>query len=448
MLRPIAALTAVLLVLSLSTSAVAGDKWAVVFAPGVYEALDDSPYHLAGTKRLRSRLLGSGFDERRIRLLANGSPEASGPATSAALEKTLTELSRQLQPEDLLLVVVASYGIHDREMGDFVCDVATTKADIAALAGGTPPLSLVSVNKLIGWMIRAPKSVDQCLIIDGTATDAGFEDRLVTPFGRSSRTQRDRQFVFFGRTGELKSIRKPPETRTIFMQSILDGLSGHADFNDDGEISVLELAEYSRYFAAADRVTLPRLSGNSSRDFVLGTFDPKLKNADLSIELRIRLAETLLNSARTALLLERDIEGARNATRRALEYGITGPLHDEITMMMLTSKVLDGHFAEAWKDSQSLKQPLLIFAQKDIDIEVNGATVGQFDAGKMGLITHTAPGFAWLKTTYSPVWKNGRLTFTESATNGWVRTASLSGPAPENSTGDLVKALTPSIVGD
>lgn len=421
----------------------AADGWAVVFAPGNYESLPNSEYHRVGANRLRNRLLKAGFDKQRVRILAGGMPDVSGPATSESLRETVLDLTSKAQDGDLLLVVVASYGAHIRGR-DYVCDTTATARQIAAFAGDDKtdtPDSLIPVRNIADWMFELSEKAHQCLLVDGAATDSGLDHHIANPFGTASSGASSRQYAMFSQTGKLKLIGSPQETRTVFMQSLLDAFAGHADFNGNDSVSVLELTDYMRLFAEEEHAATPRLAGGSSLDFALASVDSDTKNDGLSVELRQRLAETLLTSARTALLFERDVDGARGATRRALEYGITGPLHDEIAMMMLTLKVLEGQFDEAWNDSQKLGQPLLVYAPQNLEIKAGEKTLGMFDAGRMGLITKTAGAWARLQTIYKPAWKNDRLTFEETETTGWILGAELAKAPQESSAAELLDAL-------
>ena len=149
----------------------------------------------------------------------------------------------------------------------------------------------------------------------------------------------------------------------------------------------------------------------------------------------------MLKSARTALLFERDIDGARNTINRAAEYGITGPLHDEIAMFLLTLKALDGKLEEALSDAQQHQQPLLVMAPKTLDIKGGEETLGQFNEGTLGLVTKTSGQWARIKTIYTPVWKNDRLSFEQKKSTGWVEITDLNRPKEPTPARELIKAL-------
>lgn len=425
-------LAALAVTLALNASAafadddITGERWAVIFAPGKYAELPESETHAAGAKRMHSRLLKSRFAADHIVLLTGD--EADSDGLLAAVEK----LAGTVKTNDVLLVAVHSYGVHDGKL-DYITTSSTSEADLAAAARGRAPDSLVPVARLAAEMAQAV-TTQQVLLVDGyTNADVKVESTLTEQFGLGELPLKNGQCVLLNRSAASK------KGRTEFVAAVCDALSENADGNGDELVSRSEFTEHVKLYEKTEK--LAGVHSVELDDFSLAGAGPG--DADsFSREQRDSVATALLKSSRVLYLIENETEEAQKTLKRAVAYRPSTRIRGEIVGMLLTILASQGEFEQAWKEAEGLDSDLLYFVSNELNIQSGDDILGKLQPGELVRFSQRSDEWFQPVARYKVTFRKGAVAFTSVPTppDGWVDSEAMRPAEPV--TDDQVRSLT------
>ena len=376
----IAAASLVLAGAGFAASAAAGDG-VVLFAPGEYAHRGDGSFHARAAEQMHQRLLKAGIPEDRMAGLRGKE------ATAQAFRDALAEMTDTTGPEDLLLVVICSHGVHFDDR-DYV------------LAADTPANPGQETSKANGRIIAIPDVLQEMavsasnrrlLIVDGAAeSDPSLADATVR-FGRLPLQTADGQWVILNRANRL-SRRGDQPPLTDFFWSLLDGITLHADGNRDGSVSLLELADYAKLYAEEQHNPVPRIAGKTTGDIALlptsaaddGTFPREALAAN---------ARRLVAEARKTLLLEADVRAGLALLDRARRLCDDPDLTRQIDEVSVTAGILNGEADRVLPLAEDAGPTYAAVLPRDAGVYASGAAKASqpLPAGTVVEITNRVP---------------------------------------------------------
>lgn len=423
MKRSIAVLAVSCLIAAAAPATFAESKtvhWAVLLdLPGTAGAAQPSP-----TLQLATHLEKSGFSKDRISHLSMSQPET----TIQTMLKTVDRIASKMPAtdakgnpvENVLLVLVTGRGLHINRT-DFLQAGPIADDQWSTLNPAAP--SLLPLSDFLKRLGRIPTK-RQCVVFDGASVSGKAPEALTSAFGSQTLPVNDGQSVMLNRAPALNDT----GDMTAFIHGVLHALRGHADANDDNSISLLEFSEYMAHYAVMKDIQSPRTFGRAFDVFEVAR---RLANGDDEIgrsrELRDALATRLIDAARTALLLEGDINAADSSAKRAAEYAVSSELKDEAAMLLLTVMVARGKFAEAWAESQKRKLPLLVFAPHEIEVRADQEKYGKVARGELIEVTEVSTGGGWVQAAriLKVSVQSGAEKVASRTTKGWIATDKL-----------------------
>lgn len=441
MTRSIAFLAVNCVILATATSSFAESKtvhWAVLLdLPGSVSSNHDAARR-SPTLQLATHLVKSGYNKDHICHL-NTSPSQT---TVQSLLKTVDDVASKMQPTDadgnsvdnVLLVLVTGRGLHLNQV-DFLqaCPIADDQW------GELAPESLLSLSDFLKRLSSIPTK-RQCVVLDGASASGKAPESLTAAFGTQTLTVNVGQSVMLNRAPALDAA----GIMTAFTDGVLHALRGHADVNDNNSISLVEFSEYMARYAAMNQIPSPRTFGSAFDVFEVSR---SLNRVDDEItrsrELRDALATRLIDAARTALLLEGDINATDASAKGAAEYAVSAELKNEAAMLLLTVLAARGKFTEAWAESQKRELPLLVFAPHEIEVQAGQESYGKVARGELIEVTEVSDSGGWarakriLKISVQP----GAEQVASRTTKGWVATDKLT--ADPKRTPSLPEILRP-----
>ncbi len=449
MTRSIAFLAVSCVILATATASFAESKtvhWAVLLdLPGSVSS-NHGAAQRSPTAQLATHLEKSGYLKDHIYQLSTSLPQT----TVASLLQAVDGIAFKMQPTDadgnsvdnVLLVFVTGRGLHLNQVDYLqarpIADDQWDKLAPIATPADSPLLSLTDFLKRLS---RIPTK-RQCVVFDGASASGKAPELLTAAFGTQTLTVNDGQSVMLNRAPALDSS----GVMTAFTRGVLHALRGHADVNDDHSISLVEFSEYMARYAAMNEIPAARTFG---RAFDVFEVSRSLTSQDdeirISRELRDALATRLIAAARTALLLEGDINATDSSAKGAAEYAVSAELKNEAAMLLLTVLAARGKFAEAWAESQKRELPLLIFAPHEIEVQAGQEKYGKVARGELIEVTEVSDGGRWarakriLKISLQP----GAEQVASRATKGWVATDQLT--ADLKRTPSLPEILRPAL---
>lgn len=425
MTRSIAFLAVSCVILGTATPSFAESKtvhWAVLLdLPGSVSSNHDAAQR-SPTLQLATHLMKSGYNKDHIYELSTSLPQT----TVASMLQSVDSIAAKMQSTDadgnsvdnVLLVLVTGRGLHLNQV-DFLqaCPIADDQW------GALAPESLLSLSDFLKRLSRIPTK-RQCVVLDGASPGGKGSESLTAGFGTQTLTVHDGQSVMLNRAPALDGA----GDMTAFTHGVLHALRGHADVNDNQSISLVEFSEYMARYAAMNEIPSPRTFGSAFDVFEvsrsLAAQDDEIRN---SRELRDALATRLIDAARTALLLEGDINATDSSAKGAAEYAVSAELKNEAAMLLLTVLAARGKFAEAWAESQKRDLPLLVFAPHEIEVQAGQEKYGKVARGELIEVTEVSDGGGWarakriLKISVQPSAEQ----VTSRTTKGWVATDNL-----------------------
>jgi formylglycine-generating enzyme required for sulfatase activity len=226
----------------LAATAAEPQRWALLVGVDDYVALTDLRFCGNDAAALADSLLQAGFDRRHVRLLHDGAKENSFRPFKANIEQQLDNLLSLAEADDLVIVSFSGHGMHI-DGKSYLCpnEANDTK----------PDQTMIAVDDVYKKFSDC-KAALKLLIVDACRNDP-------RPAGRKSATPSA------DRTQLGAVFERPPEgivvlascapgqiswedeglKHGVFMHHVLDGLSGKADGNKNGRVTLGELYDYA-----------------------------------------------------------------------------------------------------------------------------------------------------------------------------------------------------------
>ena len=293
-------------------------RWAVLIGVNDYAELDDLQFCKNDAKALTEQLVRAGFPRDNVYLLCDGARDAKDLPTKTNIETRIQNVLSVADKDDLVLVSFSGHGIH---MGGktYLCPTGA-RVD-------SPERSMVPLLDIYGDLDRC-NAKRKLLWVDACRNDP-------RPSGMKSAASYAKSV-----SGVMDTLRASPEGivtlascaagqiswedekfgHGVFMQHLLEGLSGKADTdesgNRNGRVSMWELYDYAnintkRYvLREKDRVQTPELFGRITGNFDIVELErvglpPEITN---SIGMKLKLipaGEFMMGSAKSSQELVR-----------------------------------------------------------------------------------------------------------------------------------------------
>ena len=238
-------------------------RWAILIGVDDYAQAQDLQYCGADQRAFRERLIKSGFDEENVFLLHDEAKEKKYLPFKANIEKQLDLVLGLLEKDDIVVLAFSGHGLHFGGKS-YICPTDAKLDD---------PNSLVSMDSVYDRLKKSPAAF-KLVVVDACRNDP-------RPGGQRSLTPTDgtRQFA--------QTLERPPEGLVllnscapgeisweekdfghgVFMHFLMDGLSGQADENGDGKVSLSELSQYA---GRKTKLHVAKKFNDSQRPFLKG----------------------------------------------------------------------------------------------------------------------------------------------------------------------------------
>ncbi len=238
-------------------------RWAILIGVDDYAQAQDLQYCGADQRAFRERLIKSGFDEDNVFLLHDDAKEKKYLPFKANIEKQLDLVLGLLEKDDIIVLAFSGHGLHFGGKS-YICPTDAKLDD---------PNSLVSMDSVYDRLKKSPTAF-KLVVVDACRNDP-------RPGGQRSLTPTDgtRQFA--------QTLERPPEGLVllnscapgeisweekdfghgVFMHFLMDGLSGQADENGDGKVSLSELSQYA---GRKTKLHVAKKFNDSQRPFLKG----------------------------------------------------------------------------------------------------------------------------------------------------------------------------------
>lgn len=386
-----------------------GADGVVLFAPGTYESFGNASYHERAATQLAQRLRKAGISEERLVMLCGEQ------ATASAFHDALIDMVDSVGADDLLLIVICSYGL---QFDDRDCVVAAdTPASVTDEVGKQDGRIISLTNVLEELAVSA--SQRRLLLVDGAAPSEPAITDAAARFGRLPLKTADGQWVILNRSDRV-SQRGPEPPVTDFVWSLLDGITFHADGNRDGNVSVLELADYMKLYAEARDNPVPTMAGKTSGDVSLVSTSAA-DDQTFPSEALAANARRLVLEARKTLLLELDVRGGLGLLDRARRLCGDAELQQEIDEVSNTARLLRGEADQILPLQKDEAITYLAVLPREVGVYAAGSSTPskQLPAGTVVELTRrsvsTANGqsrtYVGATGAFQPAWQAGEVSF-------------------------------------
>ncbi len=217
-------------------------RWALLVGVNDYAELDDLKYCGRDMQALAENLKGAGFPEDQIFLLHNEAKDAKNLPVKLNIEKQLELVLSLANEDDLVLVAFSGHGMY-AEGVTYLCP--------AEARAGDPKGSMVSLDFVYEKLEKCPATL-KLLVADACRNDPRPQGRK-TSEPKGDATQLAKQFerppagvlVLASCDAGQVSWEDQELEHGVFTHYLLKGLSGEADGNNNGRVSLGELFEYS-----------------------------------------------------------------------------------------------------------------------------------------------------------------------------------------------------------
>jgi len=249
-------------------------RWAILIGVDDYAQAQDLRFCGADQRAFREKLIQAGFPEDNVFLLHDDAKEKRYLPFKGNIEKQLDLVLGLLEKDDLVVLSFSGHGMHFGGKS-YICPTDARLDD---------PNSLVSMDLVYDRLKRSPAAF-KLVVVDACRNDP-------RPGGQRSLTPSDgtRQFA--------QALERPPEGLVllnscapgeisweeaefghgVFMHFLMDGLSGQADENRDGKVSLNELSQYA---GRKTKLHVAKKFNDSQRPFLRGDLTLEAMDFDL-----------------------------------------------------------------------------------------------------------------------------------------------------------------------
>ncbi|MBU6172624.1 MAG: SUMF1/EgtB/PvdO family nonheme iron enzyme [Planctomycetes bacterium] len=217
-------------------------RWALLIGVNEYSALSGLTYAGKDMQALAEQLQSSGFDSSRVVLIHDQATDVKYRPLRANIKRELELILRRVNKDDLVLIAFSGHGLF-LDGKSYFCPTEASDGD--------PESTLISVDSVYKQLESCPAAL-KIMLVDACRNDPR------PPGKKSANPKQDLEALG-------ASFERPPEGLVIFnscgpgqiswedeklghgvfMNYFLQGLSGEADANKNGKISLEELFEYS-----------------------------------------------------------------------------------------------------------------------------------------------------------------------------------------------------------
>lgn len=226
-----------------------GDLYAFLVAVREYDPaeLTSLQFTEKDVTALSETLKGVGYDEQNILLMTQtaGASRTRMLPTGRNIQEQLSLLVRELQPADTLLLAFSGHGLQFKDEDDsYYCPADARLADRSTLISMNDVYTQLESNCLAGTKILL---MDACRNdpLSSLSRSANAEIELDAA-GAPQRVELPGSLTaFFSCSAGEKSYEHPDLGHGVFFNFVIEALSGEADFDKDGGVSLAELELFS-----------------------------------------------------------------------------------------------------------------------------------------------------------------------------------------------------------
>jgi sulfatase modifying factor 1 len=297
-----------------------GQRWAVLIGVDDYQWARKLRFCGADVNGLAEQLVAAGFPKDQVYLLHDKVAESRYRPLKNNIDESFRLVLGLVEPNDLLVVAFSGHGVH-LDGKSYLCPQDAKLDD---------PQTLVSVDGVYEMLEKCPASL-KLLIVDACRNDP----RPAT--GRSLTPEDAKAFV-----GEFaSSLEAPPHgilqltscapgeiaqedeelKHGVFMHFVLSGLTGQADADGNGRVSLTELYKFAnvktknhvaRKFFGSQR---PGLKGDLYDDFDLTLAPPAELTNSIGMQLKLIPAGEFLMGSPAGEAERSNNEGPQHSVR-------------------------------------------------------------------------------------------------------------------------------------
>lgn len=285
----------------------------IIFAPGEYQHLPRANHHIQASIEFGNRFRDNVKTRYAVSMLTGSA------ATRKNLESQVAAAAKDAEKDDALFLVVCSYGLN-RPEAYFLCSYETKLKTIESK--NTDPSTLIRLDRLINDLRKSP-SMRKLLIVDGAPQNVALE-----LFNRPIRSS-DGLSVFVNRNRTLDN------GVSLFMETVLDGVSPHGDEDNDGVVTLFEFSRYVLNSLEEQDASEPVIE-LAYDDFPVTETSARIL-IGISDEQRQQNIVSLMRSAMQALFNDYDSNTARRLLLRASRFQPAATLQQQIDELYCTA---------------------------------------------------------------------------------------------------------------
>jgi formylglycine-generating enzyme required for sulfatase activity len=217
-------------------------RWALLVGVNDYVNFRDLEYAGADASALGEALVLSGFDPERVFLLNDESKEARYRPFKKNIEKQLDIVLKVAGPDDLVIVSFSGHGIHIDGKSYFCPSEADDES---------PAETMIAVDDIYKKFESCSATL-KLMVVDACRDDprppsrkSATPDADLKNFGGALQRPPDGLVVLSSCGPGQKSYEDEELKHGVFMYYVLQGLSGEADGNRNGSITLGELYDYA-----------------------------------------------------------------------------------------------------------------------------------------------------------------------------------------------------------
>lgn len=286
-LWPLACSIGLLILLALSSVVPAaepgGRHWALLIGVNDYAEIDDLQFCSRDMRSLRDQLIASGFPEEQVFLLHDTAVDARYHLPNRLnIERQLQLVLGRAAKDDLVLVAFSGHGVHINGTS-YLCPSDARLDD--------PASTMISIEVVYRQLEQCP-AAQRLFIVDACREDLRLrgEKSLKATADTSALAkslERPPKGVLVLTSCAAGQLAREDETlkHSVFINYVCEGLSGKADENHDGQVSLMELSQYAsletktHVARSRNEVQTPVLRGDVQEVFELGRARPVIGGA-------------------------------------------------------------------------------------------------------------------------------------------------------------------------
>lgn len=227
-------------------------------------------------KTLKAALLNVGFTENDMFILTTGSPVRDMP-TKENIEQKVSEILAAARSGDLVFIAFAGHGVREGET-DYFCPPFVKMNNIKG--------TCVSITKVMDDLSKCEASF-KWMVVDACRNELN-SSRGVTAFQVIPTPPQGIALFQSCNKGEESYEESQEGGNSYFMKNLAAALSGQADYNNDGKLTLLEVCTWTTSQTQAD---VEKVKNKTQRPYLnISAVDFTLSE-DLNVPKAIKLVE-------------------------------------------------------------------------------------------------------------------------------------------------------------